>query len=207
MKKDFFEKCYKNQGNFPELNNQTDHYLVEPQLASPVASRMIFQGKEKIMWSINNYIGIAGHPDVTRAAQNALQEWGMSSPMGSRLMTGDSPYHEALEKKLADFCQKESALLCSFGYLGVMGTIAGLVGRGDTVLIDGLSHACIIDGATLAQAKSGMRLRPFKHNDMEDLESQLKEVAKEDKGGARLLLQKVFLACMVSWEIYVIYVL
>lgn len=192
MQGDVFDKCFQNQGNFPELNNFSDHYLVEPQLESPVAARMLFQGKEKIIWSINNYIGLAGHPEITKAAQDALKVWGMSSPMGSRLMTGDTPAHNELEKKLANFCEKPSALLYSFGYLGVIGTISGLISRGDVVLIDSLSHACIIDGATLAQAKSGMRLRPFKHNDMEDLEEQLKEVSAENKGGALIITEGVF---------------
>jgi len=192
MKTDLFEKCFANSGNFPELKNETDHYLIEPRLDSPVGPRMMFQGKEKIMWSVNNYLGIANHPEITQAALKTLQTWGMSSPMGSRLMTGDSEFHEALEKKLAEYCQKPAALLCPFGYLGVIGTIPSLISRGDTILIDSLSHASIVDAAILAQEKSGIRLHPYKHNDMNDLESQLSSIATKYTGGALIVTEGVF---------------
>ncbi|MFO8063351.1 MAG: pyridoxal phosphate-dependent aminotransferase family protein [Spirochaetia bacterium] len=149
---------------------------------------MEFEGEEKIMWSVNNYLGLADHPDVTHAAQQAIAEFGISAPMGSRMMTGNTEYHRALEKRLADFSQKESAFLFNYGYLGVMGTIASLVGPDDTVVMDKLAHSCIVDGAFLAAGT----LRVFKHNNMESLESVLKKVNRERKGGVLIVTEGVY---------------
>jgi glycine C-acetyltransferase len=149
---------------------------------------MEFDGKKVIIWSINNYLGLAGNEDLKKVAVNASQEYGASSPMGSRMLTGNTLKHEALEKKLAQFEKKGSAILFNYGYLGVLGTLSAIVHRSDTIVIDKLSHACMIDGTFLA----GGKYRFFKHNDMNDLEKQLKTVRKAKRGGVLIVTEGVF---------------
>lgn len=185
---DLFDKCKTDGGYFGGPRVDDDHYYTRPILPPKPGTVMEFEGEEKIMWSVNNYLGLADHPDVTHAAQQAIAEFGISAPMGSRMMTGNTEYHRALEKRLADFSQKESAFLFNYGYLGVMGTIASLVGPDDTVVMDKLAHSCIVDGAFLAAGT----LRVFKHNNMESLESVLKKVNRERKGGVLIVTEGVY---------------
>jgi len=149
---------------------------------------MVFQGKECVMWSINSYLGLAGNEEIKAAARKALEEYSTSGPMGSRLMTGNSKRHIALEEALADYCEKDAAVLFNYGYLGVLGTLASLVERNDTIIIDKLSHASMIDGTHLARGN----YRVFQHNDMDDLEKQLKLVNEKRKGGVLVVTEGVF---------------
>jgi glycine C-acetyltransferase len=189
---DIFAKCYQAGGNFSEQRMTNDQYYIRPILESPPGPHVKFQGKDLLIWSINDYLGLVGHPEVKEVALKAVEEWGLSGPMGARMLTGNTQAHMDLEQKLAQYTNKQDAHLCSYGYIGVMGGLTSLVGRGDTILIDRLSHSCMIDGAIIAQQISGQRMRPFKHNDLEDLERQLQMVAEAGKGGALIVTEGVF---------------
>jgi glycine C-acetyltransferase len=151
---------------------------------------MRFHGKEVIVWALNNYLGIAGRPDVQAASEEAVRRYGPYAPMGSRMLTGNTEEHIALEKHFATFCGKQGSVVFNYGYLGVLGTVSALVGPDDIVVIDSLSHASMIDAAVLASA--GRRFRPFKHNDMDDLEAHLKAAAAGRKGGILVVTEGVF---------------
>lgn len=188
MTVDLFDKCKTDQGYFGPQRAMNDHYFTRPVLPPKPDRRMEFQGKPTIMWSVNNYLGLANHPEVNQAAHAALDEFGISAPMGSRMMTGNSPYHLELEKRLAEASQKEAAFLFNYGYLGVVGTIASLVGPDDVVVMDKLAHACIVDGAF----QSPGQVRIFKHNNMQDLEKVLKRIDENRKGGILIVTEGVF---------------
>jgi glycine C-acetyltransferase len=149
---------------------------------------MVFQGKNVIIWSINNYLGLARNEELHRVSIDSMQEYGASAPMGSRMLTGNTTKHETLEERLAKFEQKQSAILFNYGYLGVLGTISALVQRSDTIVIDKLSHACMIDATFLA----GGNYRFYKHNDMDDLEKQLKAARHKRSGGVLIVTEGVF---------------
>lgn len=185
---DLFDKCYTDGGYFGPQRAQDDHFFTRPIL-DPKADRvMSFQGKPSIMWSVNNYLGLADSEEVKQVALNAVEEYGVSSPMGSRMMTGNTEHHLNLERKLAEFEQKESAFLFNYGYLGVLGTIASLVGPDDIVVVDKLAHACIVDGAFMSQGQT----RVFKHNNLESLETVLKRCNRERKGGVMIAIEGVY---------------
>jgi glycine C-acetyltransferase len=186
--RDIFDKCRTDQGYFGIMRARDDHYFTRPTLPPVANRRMDFDGRETIMWSVNDYLGLAGNEEITRTALAAVQEYGVSSPMGSRMMTGNTAYHQSFEAELADFSQKEAAILFNYGYLGVLGTIQSLVTPEDTVVMDKLSHACIVDGAFLSRAQ----LRVFKHNSAENLESVLKHVNRSRKGGVLILTEGVY---------------
>jgi glycine C-acetyltransferase len=185
---DIFAKCDTDAGSFGQFRARGDHFFTRPILDSVPGPRMVFQGKECVMWSINSYLGLAGNEDVKAAARKALEEYSTSGPMGSRMMTGNSTRHIALEEALADYCEKDAALLFNYGYLGVLGTLASLVEKNDTIIIDKLSHASMIDGTRLAPGN----YRVFQHNDMNDLEKQLKQVNGKTKGGVLVVTEGVF---------------
>ena len=153
---------------------------------------MKFRGKEVIVWSLNNYLGLANHPEVRKADTEATKEFGLAYPMGARMMSGNSNYHEQLEKELAAFEHKEDAILLNYGYQGIMSAIDTLCGRHDVIVYDAESHACIIDG---------LRLHPghryvFRHNDVEECEKQLQRatalVEKQNQGGILVITEGVF---------------
>jgi glycine C-acetyltransferase len=187
---DLFDKCRTDSGYFGAFRAAKDMYFTQPVLEGTPGPHMKFQGKEVIMWAINNYLGIAGRPEVTEAAIEAARKFGPYAPMGSRLLTGNTKHHIELERKLAAFCGKPAAILFNYGYLGVLGTISALVGKEDVVVIDSLSHASMIDATVLASA--GRRFRPFKHNNMADLEYHLKGANKDRKGGILVITEGVF---------------
>ena len=189
---DIFKKCYQDGGFFSELRALDDFYYSYPILESAPNAYVKWRGKDLLMWSVNDYLGLAGHPEVKEVAVKTIEEWGSSGPMGARILTGNTDHHLAFEAALAKFSDKPAALLTNFGYLGVIGTITALAERGDTVIIDNLSHSCIVDGAVLAQHKSGQRIRPFKHNNAADLERNLEFVKNEGKGGALIVTEGVF---------------
>jgi glycine C-acetyltransferase len=187
---DLFDKCHTDGGYFGALRASKDRYFSQPVLEGRVGPRMKFQGKDVIVWAINNYLGVAGRPELAAAAAAAVAEHGPSAPMGSRLLTGNSEAHIELERRLASFCGKPASIVFNYGYLGVLGTVSALVGPQDVVVIDSLSHASMVDAAVLASA--GRRFRPYKHNDLADLESHLKSAQKDRKGGILVITEGVF---------------
>ncbi len=189
---DIFEKLLKNSGPIGQHRERAHGYFAFPKLEGEIGSRMIFRGKEKIVWSLNNYLGLANHPEIRKVDADAAKQFGMAYPMGARMMSGNSNQHEQLEKELAEFEMKEDAILMNFGYQGIMSAIDAICGRHDVIVYDAESHACIIDG---------LRLHPghryvFKHNDLEDCEKQLQRatalIEKQGAGGILLITEGVF---------------
>ena len=171
--------------------NGAEGYFIAPKLEGPIANRMIFQGKEVVCWSVNNYLGLANLPEIRKVDADAAAQWGLAYPMGSRLMTGNTTEHEELEKELADFVGRESAALVNFGYQGVLSAIDALVTRRDVIVYDAESHACIVDGVRLHMGKRFA----FEHNDMESLEKALKRATKlveGTDGGILVISEGVF---------------
>ncbi|PJJ75607.1 glycine C-acetyltransferase [Thermoflavifilum aggregans] len=188
---DIFEKLLKNKGPIGQHSDRAHGYFAFPKLEGPIGNRMKFRGKEKIIWSLNNYLGLANHPEVRETDARAAAEFGLASPMGARMMSGNSDYHEQLEKELSAFVQKEDTCLLNYGYQGIMSSIDALCNRHDVIVYDAESHACIIDGVRL---HAGHRY-VFKHNDVEDLEKQLKratEMVKTTGGGILVITEGVF---------------
>lgn len=189
---DIFEKLVKNYGPIGQHRERAHGYFAFPKLEGEIGSRMIFRGKEMIVWSLNNYLGLANHPEIRKTDAEASQQFGLALPMGARMMSGNSNYHEQLEKELAEFESKEDAILMNFGYQGIMSAIDAICGRHDVIVYDAESHACIIDG---------LRLHPghryvFKHNDIEDFEKQLQRatalIEKQKTGGILVITEGVF---------------
>ena len=188
MSHDIFDKCKTDAGYFGGFRKQGDRYFVRPILDPHPGSRMVYEGSEKIMWSVNNYLGLAGNEEIQKAASDALKEYGIHAPMGARMMSGNTDEHIAFEEQLARFAQKEASILFNYGYLGVIGTINSLTESDDVVIVDKLAHACIVDAAKLSQAK----LRVFRHNDMDSLESVLKHVNRDRKGGVMIVTEGTY---------------
>ena len=185
---DLFAKCDTDEGYFGYFRAREDFYFTRPLLESLPGTRMIFQGKPVIQWSINNYMGLAENEELKALAIEAAKKYSTSAPMGSRMMTGNTERHKELERQLADFCEKESAILFNYGYLGVTGTIQALVESNDIILLDKLSHASMVDGTMGAAGK----FRVFKHNDMNSLEMHLKKINRDRKGGILIVTEGVF---------------
>ncbi len=188
---DLFEKLLQNRGSLGQYSYFDDNFYMFPKLEGEIAPRMMFKGKEVLTWSLNNYLGLANHPEVRKADADAAAEWGLAYPMGARMMTGNTSFHEQLERELADFSQKESAMLLNFGYQGVMSVIDALVDRKDVIVYDAESHACIIDGLRLHMGKRFV----YPHNDIENLEKQLgraEKIVKETGGGILVITEGVF---------------
>ena len=189
---DLFAKCHTDGGYFGKMRVIGDDEYTRPVLPPNPSRHMEFKGKEHIMWSINNYLGLANHPDVLEVAHKTIDEFGVSSPMGSRMMSGNTEYHLAFERELAAHAEKEASFLFNYGYMGVQGTIQSLVGKDDIIVMDKLDHACIVDGAFLGQSMNGAQLRVFKHNNMDNLEQVLKRVNRDRKGGVLVLTEGVY---------------
>jgi glycine C-acetyltransferase len=187
---DIFDKCRGDGGYFGYFRAHDDEYYTRPVLEGVPGPRMRFHRTEVIMWAINNYLGLADLPEVKEAARRTLEEYGTFSPMGSRMLTGNTPMHIELEGKLAEFLQKPAAVLFNYGYLGVLGTIGAMVGPEDVIIMDRLCHASIVDATVLASA--GRRFRSFKHNDLDNLEFHLKGANKERKGGILIVIEGVY---------------
>jgi glycine C-acetyltransferase len=186
MVKDLFERIQKNKGPLGKWASQAEGYYVFPKLEGELGPRMQFQGKAILNWSLNDYLGLANHPEVRKADTDAAIEYGAAYPMGARMMSGHTNYHEQLEQELADFVMKESAYLLNFGYQGIMSTIDALVTRNDVIVYDVDAHACIIDGVRL---HSGKRFT-YRHNDVESMEKNLERATKlaETTGGGILFI-------------------
>lgn len=189
---DIFEKMLKHSGPIGQHRERAHGYFTFPKLEGPIGPRMIFRGKEKIVWSLNNYLGLANHPEVRKTDAEAAQQFGLALPMGARMMSGNSEYHEQLERELAAFEGKEDAFLLNYGYQGVLSIIDALCGRHDVIVYDAESHACIIDGVRL----HGGHRYVYKHNDVEDLEKQLQRAValleKQTSGGILVITEGVF---------------
>jgi glycine C-acetyltransferase len=189
---DIFERLLKNQGPLGQHRERAHGYFAFPKLEGDIGSRMKFRGKDMIVWSLNNYLGLANHPEVRKTDAAAANQFGLASPMGARMMSGNSNYHEQLERELAAFEMKEDAILLNYGYQGMVSLIDALCNRHDVIVYDAEDHACIIDG---------LRLHPghryvFKHNDMADFEKQLQRatalIEKQDAGGILVITEGVF---------------
>ena len=186
MVKDLFERIQNNKGPLGKWASQAEGYFVFPKLEGELGPRMKFQGKDILNWSLNDYLGLANHPEVRKADADAAIEFGAAYPMGARMMSGHTKYHEQLEQELAAFVMKESAYLLNFGYQGIMSTIDALVTRNDVIVYDVDAHACIIDGVRL---HSGKRFT-YRHNDVESMEKNLQRATKlaETTGGGILFI-------------------
>lgn len=183
---DIFEKFTSNKGNIGQYMKRAHGYFAFPKLEGEIGSRMRFRGKDVLTWSLNNYIGLANHPEVREADAKAAAEWGLAYPMGARMMSGQTDYHEQLERDLAAFVSKEDAFLLNFGYQGMVSIIDAVCGRNDVIVYDSEAHACILDGVRLHMGKRFV----FPHNDMENLRKQLERATKlaEKQGGGILVI-------------------
>src|SRR5688572_24661513 len=146
---DLFEKLLKNRGPLGMHSKDAYGYFMFPKLEGDISNKMNFRGKEKLVWSLNNYLGLANHPEVRKADSEAAAKYGLGSPMGARMMSGNTEIHEQLERELASFEKKEDAILFNYGYQGMVSAIDCLVDRYDVIVYDAESHACIIDGVRL----------------------------------------------------------
>lgn len=185
---DIFERIRNNMGPLGQYADIAEGYYVFPKLTGEIGSRMNFNGKEVICWSINNYLGLANHPEVRKVDADASAEWGLAYPMGARLMTGETDQHLQLEKELAEYVHKEAGCLLNYGYQGMVSCIDSLVSRRDVILYDAEGHGCIIDGVRLHMGK---RIA-FEHNNIESFEKQLIRATKmaEEGGGAVLVISE-----------------
>jgi glycine C-acetyltransferase len=186
--RDLFDRMYKDKGPLGKWASIAEGYFAFPKLEGPIYNRMKFQGKEVITWSVNDYLGLANHPEVRKVDAEAALEYGSAYPMGARLMSGHTDLHDKLQNELAKFVDKESAYLLNFGYQGIMSTIDSLVSKNDVIVYDVDSHACIVDGVRL---HIGKRFT-YKHNDIESLEKNLGRATKmaEVTGGGILVISE-----------------
>ncbi|MHA7844304.1 MAG: aminotransferase class I/II-fold pyridoxal phosphate-dependent enzyme [Winogradskyella sp.] len=186
--KDLFEKIYRDKGPLGKWAAQAEGYFVFPKLEGEISNRMKFQGKEVITWSINDYLGLANHPEVRKVDAEAAAKYGSAYPMGARMMSGHTELHEQLQNELAAFVSKEAAYLLNFGYQGMVSTIDALVSKDDIIVYDVDAHACIIDGVRLHMGKRFT----YKHNDVESLEKNLERATKmaEQTGGGILVISE-----------------
>ena len=193
---DIFEKLHNNSGPIgnPAKELKSHHYFSFPMLEGELGPRMRFMGREVLNWSLNNYLGLANHPEVRKADADAAAKWGLAYPMGARMMSGNSTQHEEFEKELAEFVGKKDAFLLNYGYQGIMSAIECICDHRDVIVYDAESHACIIDGIRLHKAKLGEYYK-FNHNDMDSLEKNLKratKLANEKGGGVLVITEGVF---------------
>jgi len=188
---DLFEKMMKDGGPIGRHGEKAHGYFTFPKLEGELGSRMYFRGKEKIVWSLNNYLGLVNHPDVRKVDTEAAARWGMGNPMGARMMSGNTSLHEDLEKILAAFVSREDAMLLNYGYQGIMSCIDALVNRHDIIVYDGEAHACIVDGVRLHLGYG----YTYRHNDIADCEKQLQravKMAEKTGGGILVVTEGVF---------------
>ena len=188
---DIFDKIRKDLGPIGNHAKNSHGYFSFPKLEGDLGPNMTFRGKPVLVWSLNNYLGLANHPEVRKVDAEAAAQWGMAYPMGARMMSGQTKYHEQLEDALSDFMQKEDTFLLNYGYQGCMSAIESLLSRHDVLVYDSECHACMIDGARLHMGKRFV----FQHNDMASLDKQLENAAKltkETGGGIMVMTEGVF---------------
>jgi len=189
--RDLFDRIHSNKGPLGKWASQAEGYFVFPKLEGPISNRMKFKGKEVITWSVNDYLGLANHPEVRKIDAEAAAEFGSAYPMGARMMSGHTELHEKLENELAEFVDKEAAYLLNFGYQGILSTIDTLVSKDDVIVYDVDAHACIVDGVRLHLGKRFTS----QHNNVESLEKNLQratKVAEQTGGGILVISEGVF---------------
>lgn len=189
--KDIFEKISNNRGPLGQYSEDAHGYFTFPKLEGELAPRMNFNGKEKLVWSLNNYLGLGNHPEVRKVDAEAAERWGLAYPMGARIMSGNTELHEKLERELSDFVMKEDTILLNYGYQGIMSAIDAVVDRNDVIVYDSESHACIIDGLRMHMGRRFV----YPHNDINNLEKQLERATKlveNTDGGILVITEGVF---------------
>jgi glycine C-acetyltransferase len=188
---DLFNRIRENAGPLGQYADVAEGYYIFPKLEGEISNRMVFNGKKMVIWSINNYLGLANHPEVRETDAQSAAQWGVAYPMGSRMMSGNTKYHHQLENELADFVKKPAGLLVNFGYQGMASCIDALLSRKDVVVYDSGCHACIVDGVRM---HLGQRF-VFDHNDMASLEKNLKraaQIVEKTNGGILVISEGVF---------------
>src|SRR5690554_2580515 len=191
MAHDIFDKIREFKGPIGQYSKGVHGYFTFPKLEGEIGSHMIFRGKECLVWSVNNYLGLANLPEIRKVDADAAAQYGLAYAMGSRMMTGQTNEHEQLENEIADFMGKEDAFVLNFGYQGMVSAIDSLVGRNDVIVYDSESHACILDGMRLHSGKRFV----FQHNDMESLKKQMERATRlveGTDGGILVVTEGVF---------------
>lgn len=189
---DIFDRIEKDSGGpLGQYRKRAFGYFMYPKLEGEIGPHMRFNGKEVLCWSLNNYLGLANHPEIRKVDGEAAARWGLAYPMGSRMMSGHTSLHERMERELADFEKKEDAFLFNFGYQGIISTIDALCTRHDVIVYDSEAHACLIDGCRLHQGKRMV----YPHNNIEKCEKTIQralKVCKETGGGVLLITEGVY---------------
>ena len=191
---DIFERLINNKGPLGQHSKEAHGYFAFPKLEGEIAPRMQFRGKEVLTWSLNNYIGLANHPEVREADAKAAADYGLAYPMGARMMSGQTVKHEELEQRLADFVDKPSGYLLNYGYQGIVSIIDAVAARNDVIVYDSECHASIMDGIFLHKSKGG-KSYVFPHNDMPRARKMLgfaKKKIDETGGGILVITEGVF---------------
>ena len=189
--RDLFDRIIENKGPLGKWASHAEGYFVFPKLEGPISNRMKFQGKEVLTWSINDYLGLANLDEIKAVDAEAAATYGAAYPMGARMMSGHTDFHEQLQNELAAFVNKEASYLLNFGYQGIMSAIDALVSKDDIIVYDVDCHACIIDGVRLHMGKRFT----FQHNDIESLEKNLEratKLAEQQNGGILVISEGVF---------------
>jgi len=187
---DLFNK-FNDLGPLGKYNREAFGYFMFPKLEGELGPRMKFMGKERLNWSINNYLGLANHPEVREVDAQAAKDYGLAYPMGARMMSGHTTLHEKMESELAKFAKKEDAFLLNYGYQGMVSIIESLVNRHDVIVYDSEAHACIIDGCRLHFGKRFV----YPHNDIQNLEKELERAQKltsQTGGGILVITEGVY---------------
>lgn len=188
---DLFDRILKQSGPLGKYAEVAEGYYMFPRLEGALGNRMLFKGREVICWSINNYLGLANHPEVRQADAESAAKWGLAYPMGARMMSGETGQHRKLETELANFVGKEDGYLLNYGYQGIMSVIDALLTRHDVVVYDAESHACIVDALRMHLGKRFA----FTHNDINSLAKNLdraKKLVEETGGGILVITEGVF---------------
>lgn len=188
---DIFNKIDTTFGPLGKYMERAHGYYTFPKLEGEISNKMMFMGKERLIWSLNNYLGLANHPEIRKVDAEATKDWGLAYPMGARMMSGQTKYHEELEKKLATFVNKEAAYLLNYGYQGMVSIINTMVDRRDVIVYDSEAHACIIDGMRLHFGKRFV----YPHNNMDNLEKELERATKiveKTSGGILVITEGVY---------------
>lgn len=188
---DLFDRILKQAGPLGKYADVAEGYYMFPQLEGELGNRMMFRGKEVVCWSINNYLGLANHPEVRKTDAEAAARWGLAYPMGARMMSGETKLHLKLEQQLAEYVGKPAGLLVNYGYQGILSCIDSLLTRHDVVVYDAESHACIVDAVRMHLGKRFA----FTHNDIASLEKCLQRAQKltaESGGGILVITEGVF---------------
>ena len=188
---DLFEKVLNRFGPIGKYRDQGEGYYFFPKLEGELSNKMMFMGKERLVWSLNNYLGLGNHPEVRKADAEAAKEWGLAYPMGARMMSGHTKYHEQLEQELADYVGRETSFLLNYGYQGMVSVIDAMVDRKDVIVYDSEAHACILDGMRLHIGKRFV----YPHNDIANFEKQLsraKKITDQSGGGILVITEGVY---------------